>query len=198
MGHSYHHGDTRNACINASLKLMDEEGLDAVTLRKVAEIVGVSRTAPYRHFANKRDLLAACAAQGFNIIEKIVANAVEQYEKKPIDQLYAGSYAYVHFGTNHPHLYRLMFNSDISEEEYPNITNAGVAAMGVPITCLEKAHKLGVMRKMDVQIQAFTIWSSLHGIVMLRIGRPTRIVDTITVNNSVESILKTLLEGLLI
>ncbi len=53
----YHHGDLHNACVRAALELLEAEGLEAVTLRGVAERAGVSRSAPYRHFSDKRALL---------------------------------------------------------------------------------------------------------------------------------------------
>ena len=61
----YHHGDLGNACIAAALDLIRHEGIEAVTLRAVAQRIGVSRSAPYRHFIDKRALLAACAERGF-------------------------------------------------------------------------------------------------------------------------------------
>src|SRR5262245_57255125 len=61
----YHHGDLRNALIQAGKTLLAEEGVAGLELRKVARAAGVSHAAPYRHFADKQALLAAIAEDGF-------------------------------------------------------------------------------------------------------------------------------------
>ena len=61
----YHHGDLRRSLIQAGSKLIEEKGLAGLSLREVARVAGVSHTAPYRHFQDKADLLAAIAQVGF-------------------------------------------------------------------------------------------------------------------------------------
>ena len=62
---SYHHGDLRQALLVAAKSIIAEAGIENLSLRKLAERAGVSRTAPYHHFSGKNDLLCAIAAQGF-------------------------------------------------------------------------------------------------------------------------------------
>jgi AcrR family transcriptional regulator len=63
---SYHHGDLAAALVQAGLTLVEEEGIEAVSLRAVARRAAVSHSAPYHHFATKAELLAAIAAAGFD------------------------------------------------------------------------------------------------------------------------------------
>ena len=194
----YHHGDLRGACISVALELLLNQGIQEVTLRHVAKRAGVSHNAPYRHFKTKRDLLGACAAQGFVMLERAVTEAVEAVGANPIEQLFAGSQAYALFGANHPPLYKLMFSSDLSDTEFPEIGSAGTTAFGVPVKFLKAAQATGIVRKADARVQAFTLWSVLHGIVSLNIdSRPTQIVDTDALDANLRGVLAVLLEGLM-
>jgi AcrR family transcriptional regulator len=198
-GRPYHHGDLRNACVAIALEILQESGKNGITLRTVAERIQVSHSAPYRHFRTKRDLLAACIASGFSMLEKAVTEAVEGAGEGPIDQLFAGSYAYAKFGASHPQLYKLMFGSDLADSDYPDVAKSAAAAFGVSIAFLKAAQEKGIVRKADPWLQAFTLWSALHGIVSLTIDSPpTRIVDLGALESNVRCVLDILLEGLAI
>ena len=64
----YHHGNLRQSLLEASMRLLDKEGLEALSLRRLAEEVGVSRQAPYHHFKDKQALLAAIGEEGFSLL----------------------------------------------------------------------------------------------------------------------------------
>src|SRR5260370_17441752 len=72
---AYHHGDLRRALLVETARTIREDGVDAVTLRAVAARLGVSRTALYRHFADKSALLAAVAREGFQRFRKDLTDA---------------------------------------------------------------------------------------------------------------------------
>ena len=102
----YHHGDLRHALINAALVGLEEGGTGALSLRGLAERVGVSRTAPYRHFAGKKALLAAVAASGFVRFTEALRAAKGRNAGK---RLAAIGRAYCAFARQNPGLLRLMF-----------------------------------------------------------------------------------------
>ncbi len=80
---NYHHGDLRTALINTATSIIEERGIDALSLRKLAEQVGVSRTAPYHHFKDKNALLSAIAAKGFDDWHSSAKAIFEQQDKAP-------------------------------------------------------------------------------------------------------------------
>ena len=81
---SYHHGDLRNALLEAARTILEEEGLAALSLRAVARRAGVSHAAPYRHFANHEALLVELATEGFIELRADIAGSVDTQDGVPI------------------------------------------------------------------------------------------------------------------
>src|SRR5215475_15048970 len=105
----YHHGNLRQALIDAGLKLIEKKGVRALTLREIGTRVGVSRMAAYRHFSDKADLLAAIREAGFAQF----ADALEQARSKGKTfpaRLKAMALAYVRFASEHPAHFEVMFS----------------------------------------------------------------------------------------
>jgi len=193
----YHHGDVRNACVKAALGLAKNAGLENVTLRNVADWVGVSRTAPYRHFACKRDLLAASAALGFRQLEQEIRTASEAAGSDCIQRIHAGCSAYAGFGADNPSLYRLMFGSDFNDDEYPELSDAGTAAFAYLVERLRSAQEAGQVKKGDAQEQGVAIWAAIHGVVNLYIdSKPSKVLDTSALQDNVRRVLTTMFSGL--
>lgn len=111
---TYHHGDLKTQLIREGLKLLDAEGYRGFTLRKVAKMCGVSQTAPYRHFKNKDDLIAAITGQALAAFGEQLETAVNKHPGNPEAQLKEMGVAYVRFFTEKPEYLRLLFLSDIS------------------------------------------------------------------------------------
>lgn len=193
----YHHGDVRNACVKAALSLAKSADLASVTLRNVADRVGVSRTAPYRHFSSKRDLLAAGAAEGFRQMEQTIRAASDAADGDRVNGLYAGCAAYAKFGSDYPCLYRLMFTSDFNEDEYTELTEAGTSAFACLVEVLEEAQAEGLIKPGSTQAQGVAIWSAIHGVVSLYIdSKPSKVLDTTAVQDNVRLVTTTLLHGI--
>ena len=96
---TYHHGDLRAALLHTAGEMMEKRGLASLSLREVARRAGVSHNAPYRHFPDRQNLLAALAAQGFEMLGAAL-------EKRPRREM---GEAYVEFALGHPQRFRLMF-----------------------------------------------------------------------------------------
>ena len=109
---SYHHGDLRGALVKAAVTEIERGGYENLSLRELAKSLGVSRAAPYRHFADRRALLAAVAADGFDRLTAIYRNAIAN-GKTPQARLAAAGRAYLAFAAERPQLFRLMFVSDL-------------------------------------------------------------------------------------
>jgi AcrR family transcriptional regulator len=108
---AYHHKDLKNALINAALAVVERDGPDAVSLRELAAQVGVSRAAPYRHFADRDALLAAVAARGFEDLCAVYSVALVGAGTGR-ERLRATLVAYLDFAIRRHGLHALMFKSD--------------------------------------------------------------------------------------
>jgi len=113
---SYHHGDLRRALVNAAVSLLTKTQRWDFSLREVARSAGVSHNAPYSHFASKRELLAAVAVKGYEILRARVLTALRG-KTKPADALKAILITYLRFGTGNPAQYRLMFGPELQGQD---------------------------------------------------------------------------------
>src|ERR687895_654104 len=99
--HTYHHGDLPRALLREAVRVIDKEGISALTLRGVGQKVGVSRTALYRHFTDKSSLLAAVAAEGFRTLRGRLSHAWDTHGGGQ-QGFEAMGVAYVRFAVGHP------------------------------------------------------------------------------------------------
>lgn len=106
---SYHHGDLRSALLREADRQLRADGIDALSLRRVAEAVGVSRTAPYHHFRDKQALLSALAADGFRQLETMMDRVRVTPGANLARDLRRFVRAYLEFALDHPARYELMF-----------------------------------------------------------------------------------------
>lgn len=111
--HTYHHGDLKSQLIKQGLKLLDTEGYEHFSLRKVAKLCGVSQTAPYRHYHSKDELVAAITSQALEEFGLALEEAVGLYPQDTLMQLKEMGVAYVRFFTQKPEYLRLLFFGDI-------------------------------------------------------------------------------------
>lgn len=206
----YHHGDLRNACVRAALELLEAEGLEALTLRAVAERAGVSRSAPYRHFETKRALLAATAEEGFRLLTDALDQALRKASNDATERLRDGCAAYARFGARYPCLYRLMFAGDLCEgplfdseeapedSEFPELAAAGEAAYDVLINALASAQQTGAIRAREPRSQALAVWAAIHGVMSLYLDNRTSYAhhETEALEAVVSSVLDVVAEGL--
>ena len=104
----YHHGNLRRALLDEALATIRAEGVEGLTLREIGARLGVSRTALYRHFADKRALLAAVATEGFRTLRQQLVTAWEEGGRGRA-AFEAMGVAYVRFAVANPAHYRVMF-----------------------------------------------------------------------------------------
>ncbi|MGA7673637.1 MAG: TetR family transcriptional regulator [Rhizomicrobium sp.] len=152
---SYHHGDLRNALLDAARGILEEESLAALSLRAVARRAGVSHAAPYRHFPNHESLLAELAIEGFAELraEIVAAAAAPGAESDRIANLGA---AYMRFVARRPALTRLMFGPQLpNRDAFPALGQAA-DSVGEEIGHALHDSALGL-----------AVWASVHGLAML-------------------------------
>jgi AcrR family transcriptional regulator len=175
----YHHGDLRRALIETALQLVSEEQDWTFSLREVARRAGVSHRAPYNHFPEKLDLLAAVAAVGFDRLHDGLVRATAGIDD-PEALVDVICRTYVHLGLENPALYRLMFGpvlSDTGAGDRPTVARAaGDRARAVLEDAILRGARSGVFagspdNRHDVILAAFSGWSAVHGLTMLVIDR---------------------------
>jgi AcrR family transcriptional regulator len=188
--HAYHHGDLRRALIDAAMAMVREEQDWTFSLREVARRAGVSHNAPYNHFADKRELLGAIAAVGFETLQEQLQAAAAGTRSAEAALIKIGV-AYVKFGVENPAHYRLMFGSiflagDKGRPE-PLIAAAAKAKM-VLAGIVYRGAQEGIFlaspkNKNDVDIAVLSAWSAVHGLTMLaidgQVGPPPLKIDKI-------------------
>lgn len=190
----YHHGDLRQALIQAAVRTIDREGVEALTLRSVGAALGVSRTALYRHFADKDTLLAAVAAEGFRTLHAALVGAWDA-AGRDLAGFRAQGHAYVEFGTTHPAHYRVMFGGYVTHAARgSDLDEAGTAAFSALVDALVDLQQRGDFRRDDPGLQARYVWGTVHGITMLLLAR--RVGDGPAVDTLTRYTLERLVAGL--
>src|SRR5919106_1538347 len=162
----YHHGDLRRALLQEAVHVIQAQGVDMLTLRSVGERLGVSRTALYRHFADKSALLAAVAREGFRTprLELLAAWGEGGWER-----FEAMGLAYVRFAVANPSHYRVMFGGFVRGHTDPELAQEASGAFQVLVDALATLQHSGVVRGDDLLQLARFIWALVHGIAMLAI-----------------------------
>jgi AcrR family transcriptional regulator len=173
----YHHGDLRQALIDQALRTIDRQGTAGLTLRGVGEALGVSRTALYRHFADKQALLAAVAREGFRTLRLALVDAWDRHGHNHVG-FAAMADAYLRFAVDHPSHYRVMFGRFVeSSARDPELVEEAKAAFQALMDALIEQQRAGSVRRDDPLTQARFVWSVVHGVAMLVIEGQLREID---------------------
>jgi AcrR family transcriptional regulator len=164
----YHHGDLRNALVEAGLDLLATEGIAGFNLRRVAQQAGVSHAAPYRHFEDKQALIAAIAEEGFHKLVAHLQAAVDEAPDNAREQLHAMGLAYVRFALDNPDQLRLMFSgTEIERERYPSLYAASKRAFHLLTGLITRGQQAGTIVFGSLEEQALVVWSTIHGLAIL-------------------------------
>lgn len=172
---AYHHGDLRNALIQAGLELLAEGGARELDLRKVARRAGVSHAAPYRHFADKQALVAAIMEEGFRLLAEQLQATLQEVSDEPFEQLLGIALAYVHFAQEHPWLMREMFSGlTLEKENFVSLQMAFKAVYLLFADVIQRGQKKKKFVEGDPGELASVLWSVLHGLATLIIENQIR------------------------
>lgn len=166
----YHHGDLKNALIQAGIDLLAEQGLPALTLREVARKAGVSHSAPYAHFANKQDLVAAISTRGMQMIDERLQAAARQNEHDPAALLQASAWAYVSFALEETALFKVVFSGILEGgNTYPEFAEISKQSFQRVVALVQTCQAAGLLRPGPPDEAAVSIWSLVHGFSALLI-----------------------------
>ena len=164
----YHHGNLREALVDACLALIAEKGPNGFTLSEAAREAGVTPAAVYRHFEGREDLIAEAARQGYEMFADLMTHAYDKGQPSALAAFEATGRAYLAFARKYPGHYVAMFESGISVNRTPDLAAAARRAMGV----LEKAAEdlsrhIPPERRPPPQMFSAHIWALSHGVVEL-------------------------------
>lgn len=164
----YHHGNLREALVQACIALIEQRGPQGFTLSEAAREAGVTPAAVYRHFEGREDLIAEAARQGYEIFGDLMEFAFNKGLPSALAAFEATGRAYLAFARKYPGHYVAMFESGISIQRTPDLNAAATRAMGV----LEKAavalsQHIPADKRPPPQMFSAHIWAMSHGVVEL-------------------------------
>lgn len=164
----YHHGNLREALIEAALNLIREKGPGGFTFAEAARAAGVSPAAPYRHFRDRDALIADVAKRGFEAFTRALALAWDSGRPTPLKAFNRLGGAYLAFASQEPAYFSAMFESGLSLSDYPEVQAEGDRAFGVlREACEAIIATLPKDRRPPPLMMALHIWSLSHGIAAL-------------------------------
>ena len=167
----YHHGDLHAALLDGADELLRADGINGLSLRKLALATGVSRTAPYHHFRDKHALLCSLAERGFKALAELVEACRQQGQGDPKQALTALVERYLEFATSHPERYELMFGRTIWQQGQPTELLKTVAydSFQQYLSFIDELLGARLDEKTPVLRVAQATWGSLHGLCRLHI-----------------------------
>jgi AcrR family transcriptional regulator len=175
----YHHGNLPETLLEAAIELIAETGPGGFTLREVARRAGVSHNAPYRHFQDKEELLAAVAAQGFDELTLSMTAATAK-QKTGLDQLRAAGVAYVDCALRRPEHFTVMFDAPVGDA--CGLADAGTRSFQTLVGVIDACQKEGALPPGPALPLALVAWSLVHGVAKLAVagrlpGSKTKILE---------------------
>ncbi|MGB1262520.1 MAG: TetR/AcrR family transcriptional regulator [Cognaticolwellia sp.] len=166
----YHHGDLRKSLVSNASDMVAEGGIEGLSLRKLAERIGVSRTAAYHHFTDKNDLLCAIAEQGFQQWHQHASEIFSEEKRSNEDKYRNFVHAYIGFATQNPSLYELMFGRAIWKENNStdSLKTIAYASFNYQVEMTKLWQEQGIIIPQENTLRlAQVTWATLHGIARL-------------------------------
>ncbi|WP_295007325.1 TetR/AcrR family transcriptional regulator [uncultured Dechloromonas sp.] len=167
----YHHGELRPALLAAANGIIREAGVDALSMRRLADQVGVSRMAPYHHFKDKNDLLCAIAEMGFADQDRMIRSVIDDIGTEDGARLFENwVHAYIRFAHDNPETYDLMYGKEIWKRGAPTpvLHQVSRASFRLWVDMVGKLQLQGVLPATHPALRtAQASWATLHGLARL-------------------------------
>ncbi len=166
----YHHGNLRDALLDAAERMIETQGIEQLSLRNLAKELGVSRSALYHHFVNKQALLAAIAQAGFGHLNELISISEEslsdQAATTALNQAIKG---YLEFAQAHPAQYELMFGKALwVSSEQQAFQRYAKDCFRHYVLLFERLQFNGQLKTQEAPLRlAQLMWASLHGLARL-------------------------------
>jgi AcrR family transcriptional regulator len=165
---TYHHGNLKPVLIQAGLELIAEKGVRALTLREIGARAGVSRSAAYRHFTDKADLLEAICEAGFELFANALEHGRDEAGSDFLARFNGMGSAYVRFARQYPSYFEVMFTP--TPDGAPRTKSAPEErSFCILLELIQEGQKLGHVQPGDPMMAACAVWSLVHGVSVLRL-----------------------------
>jgi len=165
----YHHGNLKEALLQAALGLIAEKGAAGFTFADAARMAGVSPAAPYRHFRDRDELLSSIAQRGFEQFESALSQAWDDGRPDTVTAFERVGNAYLAFAREEPAFYSAMFESGLPVDVNANLQAAAERAFAVIRAAAERLAALAPpnVPRPPALMMALHIWSMSHGVASL-------------------------------
>lgn len=189
---AYHHGDLRNALLDAGTQVAREVGPEALSLREVARRAGVSHTAAYNHFADRNDLLRAIAIRAFDELTDELRRIAEP-------SLEEAACVYFRFAFAHSAEFRFMFQRSLCMPEgvFDPLEAASQPPRQVLREIIVSLQESGALAPSDPDEILLVVWSQIHGLTTIILDTPVfKGLDETTGEHLVRQGIRSVLAGL--
>ena len=194
---AYHHGNLRAELLEQAVRQLRDTPPEQLSLRAVARALGVSQTAPYRHFADKESLLAAIATRGYRDLLAALRLARAGAGDAAAAQLRAVARAYVDFAAEEEQLFRLMFGPLVQPSaRHPELREVSRETLLLVQAILEHGMRRCEFEGQDVIYLANAAWAGIHGVAMLRIDTPTLFHKHVELTRQIDVAVGTFIAGI--
>ena len=164
----YHHGNLKQALVEATLKLIEEKGPAGFTVAEAAKLAGVTPAAVYRHFYGREALIAECALQGHRIFGDLMEHAYADGRPTALKAFEATGRAYLAFARKFPGHYMAMFESGVNVQANPVLATAADRSRSVLERAAQKlSEHIPEDKRPPATMFSSHIWAMSHGVVEL-------------------------------
>jgi len=162
----------RDEIVAATATLLEQTGdMDAVSIRAIADAVGVSSPSIYLHFPDKTALLYAVCQERFSELDAMMAEAA-RLASDPLDEIRRCGAAYIRFGLLHPEQYRILFMERDEPSGFSEDHLADTSTFDHMVITLERAMRAGLIDENDPMVVTAGLWAAVHGLTSLLIAKP--------------------------
>ncbi|MCC2604591.1 TetR/AcrR family transcriptional regulator [Planctobacterium marinum] len=168
----YHHGDLRNTLLLAATEMLVDGGIEGLSLRKLADRVGVSRTAPYHHFKDKSALLCGIAQEGFKRWQSRLNAILDCTELNDAEKYRAMVKVYLYYASENPEIYELMFGRTIwkSDNATPDLKSVAYPCFQAHVELVRQWQQKGILNAQEDSLRLAQVsWATMHGLARLLI-----------------------------